>query len=93
MTIQEEDFKLEEEEGRWNLFLLKHIGGSNPRDELQLVGYGYSMIAALRLIAKNRLSRKQEVYSLKEFMKSYIEEVDKLVSALRGIDGIRAVTL
>lgn len=94
VLIKEEDFELEEEEGRWNLSLLKHIGGANPRDEMKFVGYGYSMITALRLVAKNRLARKQEVYSLSEFMQAYTNEVDKLITAVKGVDsGIRSVTV
>ena len=36
MIIKESNFKLEEKEGCWNLFLLKHImSGNNPRDEMR----------------------------------------------------------
>lgn len=93
MKIAEEDFELEEEEGRWNLSLLKHIGGNNPRDEIQFVGYGYSLVSAMRLIVKNRLSRNQSVYTLQEFISSYKKEVDKLLKAFKNIDGIRSVTV
>lgn len=93
MKIKEEDFELEEEEGRWNLSLLKHIGGNNPRDEIQLVGYGYSMVAAMRAIVKNRLARQKEVYTLQEFITAYKKEVDRLFKAFKGIDGIRSVII
>lgn len=91
MIIREADFELEEEEGRWNLSLLKHVGGNNPRDEIQFVGYGYSMVAAMRAIIKNRMALQQEVYSLEEFITTYKKEVDKLFKAFKGIDGIRSV--
>lgn len=58
MIIQEEDFKLEEDDGCWNLYLLKHIGGTNPRDEIQLVGYGYSLFSGLK--TNSLTSRKYE---------------------------------
>ena len=93
MKIKEVDFELEEEEGRWNLSLLKHIGGNNPRDEIQLEGYGYSMVTAMRKIIKKRLALKQEVYTLQEFITAYKQEVDKLFKAFKGIDGIRSVVI
>jgi hypothetical protein len=93
MIIREADFEMEEEEGRWNLSLLKHIGGNNPRDEIQFVGYGYSMVSAIRLIVKNRLALKQEVYSLAEFIKAYKEEVAKLLEYFKNIDGEKSTII
>lgn len=93
MIIRESDFEMEEEEGRWNLSLLKHIGGSNPRDEIQFVGYGYSMVSALRLIIKNRLARKQDVYSLKEYILAYQKEVKTLLAAFKNIDGEKSAVV
>lgn len=93
MTIQEDDFKLEEEDGRWNLYLLKHIGGTNPRDEIQLVGYGYSFLAALRRIAINRVSMKKPVGNLMEVAQLYAEEIRKLHNSVKALDGLRSYVL
>lgn len=93
MIIQEEDFKLEEDDGCWNLYLLKHIGGTNPRDEIQLVGYGYSLLAALRRIALHRASMKKPIGNLKEIAQLYVEEIRKLQNSVKALDGLRSVIL
>ena len=93
MIIQEDDFKLEEDDGRWNLYLLKHIGGANPRDEIQLVGYGYSLLAALRRIAIHRVNMKKSIVDLKEFAQLYVEEIRKLQNSVKALDGLRSYVL
>ena len=93
MIIQEDDFRLEYDDGRWNLQLLHSIGGTNPRDELQSVGYGFTMLAALRRIAINRVERMLPLANLKECAKVYVEEVDKLYKSVKDLDGLRSLVL
>jgi hypothetical protein len=84
MIIEESDFKLEGDLDRFDLYLIKVINAKDPvkrREELTLVGYGMHLENCLKKIIMYRLARKQDVYTLKEFYKGYIEEA-KFLKAL-----------
>lgn len=88
MIIEENDFKLEGDLDRFDLYLLKVINGKDPekrREELTLYGYDMYLENAIKKIVMYRVSKKKDVYNLMEFLKYYKEEVNKLNNLLNGI--------
>lgn len=87
MVIEEADFRLEylDEHNCFDLSLIKVINAKDPekrREEMTLMAYGVSIESGLRRIINYRLSKKKEVYSLKEYLKEYKEESDKIIHLL-----------
>ena len=82
MLIEEADFRLSNdgESDYWDLELLKTIRpkGKPERQEFQVVGYGYSFTNALKVIANHRISLKQDVYTLQQYMQDYKKIIDQL---------------
>ena len=82
MLIEEADFRLSNdgESDYWDLELLKTIRpkGKPERQEFQVVGYGYSFSNALKVIANHRISLKQDVYTLQQYMQDYKKIIDQL---------------
>lgn len=82
MLIEEADFRLtnDGESDYWDLELLKTVRpkGKPERQEFQVIGYGYSFPSALKVIANHRISLKQDVYTLKEYMQDYKKIIDQL---------------
>lgn len=80
MIIEESDFKMEGED-RFDLFLIKIVNAKDPekrREELRNVGHDMTIENCIKRITIDRLNKKQDVYSLKEFLDSYKKEVKKL---------------
>ena len=83
MVIEEEDFKMElvEDSNRYDLYTIYVVNAKIPekrREELKLIGYAMSIEKCIDLIIMNRLKKKKEIYSLKEFISEYKEETKKL---------------
>ena len=81
MKIEEEDFIIEQTSDTSFFFDLEikvlvkeKIKGKvtgNESYKFKKAGYGMPLENCIKKIVLNRLNRKQEVYSLKEFMKEY----------------------
>ena len=88
MTIEQEDFRLTNDgvSSHWDLELLKTIRpkGGPERQEFQIVGYGYPLDHALRVIINYRLSKKKDVYTLKEYLQDYKTVKDSLTNLLKN---------
>lgn len=88
MTIQEDDFIMTlAGNDAWDLELLHIIKpkGKEPRQEFKNVGYGMNMKRCIHKIILHRMELKQETYSLKEFLKNYSIEVNKLDHYLKDL--------
>lgn len=87
MTIEQEDFRLtnDGQSNYWDLELLKTIRPKNSpeRQEFQVIGYGYAFENALKVIINYRLSKKKDVYTLKEYLQDYKTERDQLTNLLK----------
>lgn len=88
MTIEQEDFRLTNDglSNHWDLEVLKTIRpkGGPERQEFQIIGYGYSLDSALRVIINYRLSKKKDVYTLKEYLQDYNTMKDSLTNLLKN---------
>lgn len=87
MTIEESDFKLIEENGRFDLYLIKTINAKNAdkkREELALIGHDMQLENCIKRIVFYRLNKKQDVYNLKSFLKEYKQEFKELKDFLNG---------
>jgi len=83
MIIEEEDFRLELNEGstKFDLYIIHVVNAKNPekrREELKLAGYGMGLETCLHYIINQRLSSKKETYTLKEYLDGFKEEMKKL---------------
>lgn len=89
MVIEESDFKMTsstEDDGRF--FDLELLKESKARDgtkksEFKVVGYGLPFESCLKMIISYRVSKKQESFSLKEYVNTYTEEINKLKNIIR----------
>ena len=54
-------------------------GKANERTEFDIVGYGYSLERALKIIINRRIENKYDVMDLQLFLNKYREEMNKLV--------------
>ena len=83
MVIEGLDFKLTpvKDSDRFDLEMLKVVnkGKSNERTEFDIVGYGYSLERALKIIINRRIENKYDVMDLQLFLSKYREEMNKLV--------------
>lgn len=83
MVIEGPDFKLTpvKDSDRFDLEMLKVVnkGKSNERTEFDIVGYGYSLERALKIIINRRIENKYDVMDLQLFLSKYREEMSKLV--------------
>ena len=88
MTIEQEDFRLTNDglSNHWDLEVLKTIRpkGGPERQEFQIIGYGYSLDSALRVIINYRLAKKKDVYTLKEYLQDYKTVKDSLTNLLKN---------
>lgn len=88
MTIEQEDFRLtnDGQSAHWDLEVLKTIRPkSGPeRQEFQIIGYGYPLESALAVIINYRLSKKKDVYTLKEYLQDYKIVKDSLTNLLKN---------
>jgi len=77
MIIQGDDFKLEGELGRFDLYLMKVINAKDAekrREELALHGYDMYFDTCLNVIINYKINKKQEVYTFAEYLKQYRKE-------------------
>lgn len=83
MVIEGPDFKLTpvKDSDRFDLEMLKVVnkGKVNERTEFDIVGYGYSLERALKIIINRRIENKYDVMDLQLFLSKYKEEMNKLV--------------
>lgn len=83
MVIEGPDFKLTpvKDSDRFDLEMLKVVnkGKSNERTEFDIVGYGYSLERALKIIINRRIENKYDVMDLQLFLSKYKEEMNKLI--------------
>jgi hypothetical protein len=81
MTIEEKDFKLtaiSDSDLLFDVELLYTIKGKTERTEFKVAAYGVSLEHALKKIAQYRVSKKLETTTLKEYIETFKEEVNKL---------------
>ena len=84
IVIEEKDFVLisTHDYGHfYDLYLLKTVKpkGKPERQELVLDGYGMTFNRCMQRIIDNRIERKQEVLTIKEYITLFKEESDKLI--------------
>lgn len=88
MVIEEKDFKMTNSEGGlWDLELLHTVRpkGKPSREEFQIEGYGMTILNCLKKIINYRLSKKQDVYTLKEYLRDYKKELDEIKELFKEI--------
>lgn len=88
MVIEQEDFRLTNDglSSHWDLEVLKTIRpkGGPERQEFQIIGYGYPLDNAIRVIINYRLAKKKNVYTLKEYLQDYKTVKDSLTNLLKN---------
>lgn len=84
MTIEEQDFRLTPSSNVasdfWDLELLVNIKGTDPRQEFKNVGYGLTLVSAIKRICNYRIQHKhrQEAITLAQYLKEYIKLLKEL---------------
>lgn len=91
IVIEEKDFKMVQSSKTgpfFDLFLpyIVNAGKDNERTEMRLSGYGHSFEYCIDLLIKIRVSKKQEVYTMKEYMETYMKEVDEIKKLVQHIE-------
>ncbi len=80
MTIEEKDFILEYEDhcNRFNLSLLYVKNAKNEEkrsEEFKIHGYGMPLDHCIEIIINYRMAKKQAVYTLKEYLEEFKQQV------------------
>ena len=83
MIIEESDFRLENSSDFsqfWDLELLYTVKpkSGEARQEFKNSGYGLTLESAIKRVINYRLSKKKEIYTLKEYLEEYKAENDKI---------------
>lgn len=83
MIIEENDFKLEFDEGcyRFDLYLLHVVNAKSEdkrREEFKLDGYSMTLTSAIRRIILYRLNKKLDTVNLENYIKEYQNEAKKI---------------
>ena len=96
IVIEEKDFKMVQSNKTgsfFNLYLPYTVnkGKDNERTEMRLSGYGHSFEYCIDLLIKIRVSKKQEVYTMKEYMETYMKEVDEIKKLIQHVDKVKEV--
>lgn len=82
ITIKDQDFEMEQIKSTpfFNLKLPTKVneGKENERSEMKLVGYGMPFETCIQQIVSKRFSLEDKTYSVKEYIESYIVQVEKL---------------
>ena len=82
MTIEEEDFKLNSAGYKdWDLYFKKG-------DKWEVAGYGMRIENCLKAVIRRRMQQKKEVYTLKEYLKSYVLEKTKFEELISKIETV-----
>lgn len=90
MTIQEDDFKLELNDtcfDRFSLELLYVVNAKDPvkrREEFKEAGYDMTLETCLNKIINYRISKKQDIYTPKEYLTAYRAERLLLSELVKG---------
>ena len=88
MVIEESDFKLEYEENsnKFDLYLLHIINAKDEdkrREEFKIDGYGISLESAILRIINNRLEKRLNVTTLKDYLLQYKEELKNIENLIK----------
>lgn len=87
MVIEEPDFKLTLSASglSWDLELLRTIKSrdGSVKEEFKLEGYGIPIDRCLQIISNYRLAKKQEIYTLKEYISDYKQQIKQLKELLK----------
>jgi len=83
MIIQGDFYRLipvDDASSKFDLELLRSIGGKNPRQEFKLEGYAYTMESAIKKIINYAIHGKygDETITLKQYLDAYREENNKI---------------
>ncbi len=94
IVIEEKDFKMVQSNKTgpfFNLYLPYTVneGKDNERTEMRLSGYGHSFEYCIDLLIKLKLSNKQEVYTMEEYMNDYIKEIDEIKKLVQHVDKVK----
>lgn len=88
MIIEEADFRMTSSAGPfWDLELLHTIRpkGKPERQEFKDGGFGLTILSCAQRIINHRLGQKKDVYTLKEYVKDYKEQVSILKDLLKDM--------
>ena len=91
IVIEEKDFKMVQSSKTgpfFDLYLpyVVNAGKDNERTEMKLSGYGHSFEYCIDLLVKIRIAKKQEIYTLKEYMETYMKEIDEVKKLIQYIE-------
>lgn len=94
IVIEEKDFKMVQSNKTgpfFNLYLPYTVnkGKEKERTEMRLIGYGYSFEYCIDLLIRKRLNEKSEIYTLEEYMKVYMKEVDEIKKLIQHVDKVK----
>lgn len=94
IVIEEEGFKMVQSNKTgpfFDLFLpyIVNAGKNNERTEMRLSGYGHSFEYCIDLLIKIRLAKKQETYSIKEYMESYMNEINEVKKLIQHVEKVK----
>lgn len=83
MVIEETDFRMTsvgDKSNFWDLELLQTVRpkGGPERQEFKEAGYGLPFLSCMKRIASHRIANKKEVFTLKEYVQDYKQQIDKL---------------
>ena len=93
MTIEEQDFRLTPSSNVasdfWDLELLVNIKGTDPRQEFKNVGYGLTLVSAIKRICNYRIQHrhKKEAITLAQYLKEYIKLFKELKTSIYDTTG------
>ena len=91
IVIEEKDFKMVQSSKTgpfFDLYLpyIVNAGKDNERTEMKLSGYGHSFEYCIDLLVKIRIAKKQEIYTMKEYMETYMKEIDEIKKLIQYIE-------
>lgn len=88
MTIEGDFYKISpinESSQFFDLELLYHVKGKNPRSEFRVASYGITLESAIQRIINYAVrSKLPEVVTLKEYLDAYKKESNSIKSELKG---------
>lgn len=90
MVIEESDFKLVSVGLFWDLYFKASKTDKEGKisEKLDNAGYGMSLETCLRKIVHKRMENKKEVFTLKEYLDTYVSEKAELKKVLGKIETI-----
>lgn len=89
MVIKDVDFIMTSNacDSFWDLELLQTVKPKNgpERQEFKDPAYGLPMTSCLKRIVNYRLGKKQDVYTLEEYVRDYKAQIDKLETLFKDM--------